>query len=139
MAIVSSILIGYLLKVHHLKPSQLYKANATNKAIRKLATKVNIEELFIVAKADFLGRTTPEAISGEYKAGNWLLEKARELHVETSPLENILQGRDLITLGMEPSPKFKEILDEVYELQLGDAFDSKEDAICYVKEKYLSK
>lgn len=123
---------------HHLKPSQLYKAGAKNKAIRKLATRVNIGELFIVAKADFLGRTTPEALSGDYKAGDWLLERARELNVETKPLENILQGRDLIALGMEPSPKFKEILDEVYELQLGDALLSKEDAIAYVKERYLS-
>lgn len=123
---------------HHLKPSQLYKAGAKNKAIRKLATRVNIEELFVVAKADFLGRTTAEALLGEYKAGEWLLEKARALNVETKPLENILQGRDLIAIGMEPSAKFKEILDEVYELQLGDELQTKEDAIRYVSNKYLS-
>jgi len=42
---------------HHLKPSQFYKGKSRDKAIRKLATKVNISQLIIVAKADFLGRS----------------------------------------------------------------------------------
>ncbi|MDM5271894.1 HD domain-containing protein [Sulfurovum sp. zt1-1] len=124
------------LVVHHLKPTQLYKANASNKAIRRLATRVNIEELVVIAKADFLGRTTTEAMSGEYKAGEWLLERARELKVECKPLDNLIKGRDLITLGLKPSPQFKEILDEVYELQLADQLTTKEQVMQYVYEKY---
>ncbi len=46
---------------HHLKPSQFYAGGAKASAIRRLATKVNIEALVLVAKADFLGRTTTEA------------------------------------------------------------------------------
>ena len=125
------------LVAHHLKPSQFYKANASNKAIRKLATKVKIEELVIVAKADFLGRTTEEALSGVYKAGEWLLEKARELKVECKPLDNLLKGRDLIALGLTPSAQFKVILDEVYELQLADKLKSKEEALAYVKDHLI--
>jgi tRNA nucleotidyltransferase (CCA-adding enzyme) len=125
------------LVAHHLKPSQLYRANAGNKAIRKLALMVNIEELVMVAKADFLGRTTPEALSGEYKAGEWLLERARELKVECKPMENLLQGRDLIALGLKPSAKFGEILDAVYELQLSDRVTTKDGAIAYVKARYI--
>ncbi|MFA5462356.1 MAG: HD domain-containing protein, partial [Sulfurimonas sp.] len=38
---------------YHLAPSQLYKQKAATKAIRRLSTKVNIEELVLLAKADF--------------------------------------------------------------------------------------
>jgi len=120
---------------HHLKPSQFYKNGAKNKAIRRLATKVNIEELVLVSKADFLGRTTEESLTGDYKAGEWLLEKAKGLKVQNKPLDNLLQGRDLIDLGLEPSPEFKMILDEVYELQMEGTLSSREEALDYVKKR----
>jgi len=122
---------------HHLKPSQFYAAGAKAAAIRRLATKVNLEALVMVAKADFLGRTTEEAKSGRYEAGEWLLERASELKVKKKPLENILQGRDLIGLGLTPSPEFKTILDAVYEAQLEGLLSNKEEALHYVKTKYI--
>ena len=123
---------------HHQKPSQFYKNGAKSKAVRRLATKVNIEELVIVAKADFLGRTSPEALQGDYKAGEWLLEKAKDLKVQNKPLDNLLQGRDLIALGLEPSPEFTTILDEMYELQMDGDICTKEEALEYVA-KYIKK
>ncbi len=123
---------------HHLKPSQFYAQGAKLAAVRRLATKVNIEELVTIAKADFLGRATKESLEGNYKAGEWLLEKAKDLKVQNKPLDNLLQGRDLIDLGLEPSPEFKMILDEVYELQMEGTVCSKEDALVYVK-KYITK
>ncbi len=121
---------------HHLKPSQFYAAKSGSKAIRKLATKVNIETLVVVAKADFLGRTTEEALTRDYKAGEWLLQKAAKLKVKSKPLERLLQGRDLIDLGFEPSPQFKVIIDEVYALQLEGSVSSKEEALAYIANKY---
>lgn len=121
---------------HHLKPSQFYRAKSKDKAIRKLATKVNIKELVLVAKADFLGRTTKEALIGEYKAGEWLLKKAATLKVKTKPLDYLVQGRDLIHVGLEPSPRFKEIIDEVYTLQIDGTLNSKEEALVYLEKKY---
>ena len=121
---------------HHLKPSQFYAANSGSKAIRKLATKVNIEELVCVAKADFLGRTTDEALSRNYKAGKWLLKKASELKVKTKPLDRLLQGRDLIDLGLVPSPEFKIILNEVYDLQLEGTLQTRDDVLEYIREMY---
>jgi len=122
---------------HHLKPSQFYAAKSKDKAIRKLATKVNIEELVIIAKADFLGRTTQESLRGNYEAGEWLLEKAKTLKVQNRPLDNLLQGRGLINLGLAPSPEFKMILDEVYDQQMEGDICTKEDALDYVKKKFL--
>jgi len=122
---------------HHLKPSQFYAGKAKASAIRRLATKVNIEELVLVARADFLGRTTKEAKLGVYEAGDWLLEKSKALAVSTKPLDCLLQGRDLITLGFEPSAKFKEMLDAVYTLQLEGTIATKDEAEVFIKNQYI--
>ena len=124
---------------YHLMPSQFYKNGAKSKAIRRLATKVNIEELVLVAKADFLGRSSEEALSGVYEAGEWLLEKAKGLKVQNKPLDNLLQGRDLIACGMKPSPEFKLILDEVYELQMEGDLSTKEDALAYIAKRIATE
>ncbi len=122
---------------HHLKPSQFYAQGAKSAAIRRLATRVNIEELVLVAKADFLGRTTPEAASGTYPAGAWLLSQAKALQVNTSPPPPLLRGRDLIGLGLSPSPRFREILDAVYEQQIEGKCQNQEEALAYVR-KYIA-
>jgi len=122
---------------YHLKPSQFYKQGAKASAIRRLATKVSIEELVLVAKADFLGRTTEEAGSGVYEAGEWLLEKAKKLKVAQKPLECLVQGRDLIALGLEPSPEFKTILEDIYEHQMEGKFKTREEALDYIRQKYI--
>ncbi len=114
---------------HHLKPSQFYSQKAKAGAIRRLASKVNIEELVRVSKADFLGRTTPEALRGEYKAGEWLMHEATRLQVSQTPLKPLVQGRDLIALGLKPSPRFKEILDKIYDAQIEGEIESKEGAM----------
>ena len=123
---------------YHLAPSQFYAGKSRDRAVRRLSTKVTISELVVVAKADFLGRTTPESLTGVYRAGEWLLEKAKNLKVQHKPLEPLLQGRDLIVLGLQPSAKFKEILSSVYSLQIDGKVESKEDALEYVKKQFMS-
>lgn len=118
---------------HHLKPSQFYRSKSKPKAIRKLSTKVSIEELIIVAKADFLGRNTQEAKTKKYLAGEWLLSEAKKLKVEKEAPEPLLMGRDLINLGLKPSKKFKKILEESYNLQLNGEIETKEEAIKLIK------
>ena len=122
---------------HHLKPSQFYAGGAKAPAIRRLATQVNIEALVRVARADFLGRTTEESLSGVYPAGKWLLEKSRALNVSNKPPKCLLRGRDLIALGMTPSPQFREILDAVYQEQIEGRIATAEEALAYVKKEYL--
>jgi tRNA nucleotidyltransferase (CCA-adding enzyme) len=124
--------------LHHMKPSQFYATGAKDSAIRKLATQVNIEELVLVAKADFLGRKTEEnALGGIYRAGEWLMERATMLQVEKSPLKPLLQGRDLIAMGLTPSPRFKEILERVYAAQLTGKIATKEAAELFVRRGNL--
>jgi len=117
------------LVAYHLSPSQLYHDKSSKAAVRRLSTKVNIADLIIVAKADFLGRTTTEAMAGDYPAGEWLLKMAESLDVVNSAPKMLLQGRDLIALGLKPSRRFKEILDKVYEMQLDGEVATLEEAV----------
>ena len=117
---------------YHLAPSGYFRNGAKASAIRRLSTKVNIEELVIVARADFLGRTTEASLSGNYEAGDWLLRKAKELNVYTKPPKALLQGRDLISLGYQPSKKFKDMLNSVYLNQIEGNISTKEEAIEHI-------
>lgn len=122
----------------HLKPKQLYEEKAEPGAICRLATQVNIETLSLLAKADFLGRTTEEALKGDFKAGEWLEKRAAELGVLTSPLKPLLRGRDLITAGYPQSKAFKTILEQAYEAQLDGCIKNREEAMQWLN-KILKK
>jgi tRNA nucleotidyltransferase (CCA-adding enzyme) len=107
----------------HLRPGEFYKNRDQlgDGAIRRLARKLELDLLARVARADSLSRNGPWlSLENWFKpdATDWFLEKARQLQVEEKPLPPILMGRHLIELGLKPSPKFREILDTIYELQL---------------------
>ncbi len=121
---------------HHLKPLQFYKQGAKAAAIRRLASRVNIEELIVLAKADFLGRTTTEALEGDFKAGAWLAEEADKLHVRNRPLEPLVLGRDLIRAGFVPSKQFSEMLTAVYEKQMDGEIGTKEEGLNWLLGNY---
>ena len=119
---------------YHLKPGEYYKAKSPvgDGAFRRLARKVEPDLLYRVAKADSLGRN-PDWLPKEKwfgsEAQEWFIEKVRELHIERKAPGPILMGRHLIELGLRPSPKFKKILDAVYEMQLDGKVSDLEEAI----------
>ena len=63
------------------------------------------------------------------EAQDWFIEKARELAVEEKAPKPILMGRHLIELGLKPSPKFGEITNAVYEMQLDGKISDLDEAI----------
>ncbi|MBY0540107.1 MAG: hypothetical protein K2P52_01665 [Campylobacterales bacterium] len=119
---------------NHLVPFQLYLAESSLKAIKRLSLKVNIEDLCLVCLADCLGRTIKDKEKCP-KATSWLLAKAKELDIHNEPIKPIIQGRDLIKLGFKPSNKFKEILEFAFDLQL-DFHLEKEIIIKKIIERY---
>ncbi|WP_122893486.1 CCA tRNA nucleotidyltransferase [Arcobacter peruensis] len=102
---------------NHLAPFQLYLADSSLKAVKRLSLKVNIEDLCLVCLADCLGRDIKDKEKCP-KATSWLLEQAKELNIEKSALKPLVLGRDLIALGMKPSKQFKEVLDFALDLQI---------------------
>ena len=126
---------------YHLKPGEFYKAEAKNPvgdgAFRRLARKVEPDLLYRVAKADSLGRN-PEWLPKEKwfdsAAQEWFIERVRSLQIEKKAPAPILMGRHLIELGMEPSPAFKKILDDIYEMQLDNKVTELEAAIAEARK-----
>ena len=120
---------------NHLAPFQLFKDSSSLKAVKRLSLKCNIEDLCLVCLADCKGRTIPNKEICD-KAVSWLLQKARELNISQDGLKSLIQGRDLILLGMNPGKEFKEILDFALDLQI-DENANKEEIIQRIKERYL--
>jgi tRNA nucleotidyltransferase (CCA-adding enzyme) len=121
---------------YHLKPGEFYKAESKNPvgdgAFRRLARKVEPDLLYRVAKADSLGRN-PDWLPPEKRFGSeaqeWFIERVHELQIEKKAPDPILMGRHLVEMGLQPSPKFKRILDAVYEMQLDGKITNLNEAI----------
>jgi len=120
---------------HHLAPFQLYLHHSSLKAVKRLATKVNIEELCLVCLADCKGRDIPDKDKCD-KAVEWLLRNAQELNVHNEKLQPLVLGRDLIQLGYTPNPMFKTILDYAYDLQIENENFDKEVILGCIKKEY---
>jgi tRNA nucleotidyltransferase (CCA-adding enzyme) len=117
---------------HHLKPGMFRKSPTpvSDGAFRRLAQKVDLELLAIVAKADCLGR------SGNFdcSAMDWFLERARELGVDHAPPDPIVKGRHLLAMGLSPGPHVGEVLRQIYERQLDGSVATLEDGLAAARE-----
>jgi tRNA nucleotidyltransferase (CCA-adding enzyme) len=93
--------------------------------VYKLAQKVDISSLIPFLKAveaDFLQKEILK------------LEKiSKKLGVYQKKLTPLVQGKDLIHLGLNPSQKFSFYLNEVYEAQMKEKFLNKEEALKWIK------
>ena len=119
---------------NHLIPFQLYLSHSSEKAVKRLSLKVNIEDLCLVCLADCLGRDIEDKCKC-YEAINWLNEKAKELEIHNEPIKQLVLGRDLIALGYKPSKEFKEILEFAFDLQIDENL-SKEEILNKITNKY---
>lgn len=120
----------------HLKPCQLYnmRESVSDSAIKRLANRANIEKLCLVAEADYLGRTTEDALTGLDPSSVWLLNKAKELAVSKAGPQSIIMGRNLLDLGIKAGPKMGKILHAAYEAQLDDLFTDLDGGIVWLKK-----
>jgi len=123
---------------YHLAPFQLYLQDSSLKAVKRLAIKVNIEELCIVCLADCKGRTIPDKDKCD-KAVQWLLDKAKEVNVHQEKMQALVLGRDLIKLGLKPGPKFTGILNWAYDLQIEHEDYSKEILLEMILKEFNTK
>jgi tRNA nucleotidyltransferase (CCA-adding enzyme) len=124
------------LVLYHLRPRQLYDAQASDAAIRKLARQVQrIDRLVRVARADHAGRP-PKPFDG-FPAGEWLLKRAKRLEVETQPPPPIVMGRHLLALGIKPGPDMGRVLDACYHAQLDGEFSTLDEGLAYVRTHLL--
>jgi len=108
------------------KCSKILEKKNDTYTLKKIATEVKFEELFIVM--DALG------LNAKY-----IKKEVKDLDIINKKIPNLLQGKDLILLGLKPSPLFSQVLDEVYEAQLHSKLKTKKEALNFVKSlNYLS-
>ena len=117
----------------HMRPFAMWRDKSSDGAIRRLAAKVvRIDRLLRVAAADDAGRPP---FPSEPEPLRWLAREAERLRVAASAPKPIVQGRDLIALGMKPSVEFGRILKAAYEAQLDGKFTDIKGGIDYVRKK----
>ncbi len=107
---------------HHLAPALFIKNGTTAKGYRRLARKLDAEQLSFgllerVARADHFGRTTAEASARVFPAGEAFLASTREILVEERAPRDAVMGRHLQARGMTPGPRFGVILERCREIQ----------------------
>lgn len=117
----------------HLRPGEFYnrREEISDAAFRRLAARCELDLLYRLSLADNMSRnvkTLPPENRFTPDAQEWFIRRVRELAVEHRPPAPVLMGRHLIELGLKPSPQFKKILDQVYELQLEGKISDLEEA-----------
>ena len=124
----------------HLRPSMLFndRKKVTPGAIRRLALRVSIPELLLVAEADHFGRTTEDALRREFPAKQWLLDQASKLDVRDEKPKPFLKGRHLLQLGMRPGPQMGKVLEEAFALQLDGAIVDLDGAKAWANQRLSS-
>lgn len=126
------------LVVCHMRPLELWKADAGDAAVRRLAKRVvRIDRLVRVDDADRRGR--PPQDPGDSPQGQWLLERAAALSLKDAAPKPILLGRHLIALGMQPGPGFRELLDAGFEAQMDGAFADASGAVAWASERVAAR
>ena len=103
-----------------------------NPLLYKLASKVNIEELLLLNKTDYLIKNS----TNSYKLFDIIKEKAENLNILNKKAPPFLQGKDILKYGITPSREYSNILNRAYEAQMNEEFNSYKDAIIWL-EKYL--
>ena len=122
---------------HHLKPFQFVRDGAKNGAYGRLALKVDVAMLAKLAEADALGRTTRASLKGVCKVCDDFKRRIETLELHSGAPKPLVTGKDLIAAGLQPSPRFKAILRQLYALQVEGKFEEKETAIAYLKKELL--
>lgn len=124
------------LVLHHGTPRKLFKTLSPASAVLKLSTETVISDLILVAQADFFGRSFVSEIPESFEAGEWLKNQAEKLGVLDSPPAPLVQGKDLIAMGFEPSKAFTTILTAVYNAQLDTFVTTREEALRWIQNEF---
>jgi len=115
-----------LIKTHH-RASELWqnRSSVTKKAFNRLAADVHgeIELAVLLDAADRAGRDE-KPVDRLDEEGLWLLNKFKEMNVSKETIQPLIQGRDLIKMGIKPGPPMGKILKTLYQLQLDNEFET---------------
>jgi poly(A) polymerase len=101
--------------------------------LKKFLSRATIQDELELHRADCL------ASHGDISNYDFVLDKFRDFKAEEIMPVPLIGGKELIALGFKPGPIFGQILSDVYDMQLEDKLENKEQAIIYVKEKWSNE
>ncbi|MDR2754789.1 MAG: HD domain-containing protein [Planctomycetaceae bacterium] len=106
-------------------------------SVRRLANRLeptNIRMWSALCRADSLGCGAGQS---RHRIETWE-EVAEKLEIRDKKPIPILQGRDLLSLGVPPGPKMGKLLHEAYEHQLDGFFCNHDEALNWIKKRLQS-
>jgi len=111
-----------VLVAHHLAPAQFVSQGAGPSAYRRLARKlaaggVTVVALERLARADQLGRSTPQVRVDRFEAGETFLEAAKAADVREGVRPDVVSASQLIARGVDPGPLLGRLLARCREMQ----------------------
>lgn len=113
------------------KIEEIHKNENKEYQLYMLACNANISELLLFAKAIYFSKHKNQK---NYIAAQEIEKLALQLQILTKKMDPLLQGRDLIKLGLTPSIEFSEYLQDAYEAQMKGVFKSRTEALQWLKE-----
>lgn len=128
--IVQQVLV---LTQHHMEPRRYFRRQANDSEFRKLSYRVGrLDLLALIGYCDCDGR-----VSNNDEIRDWMLNRIQSLGIEKAPPKALIQGRDLLPLGLSPNKDFSKILMKIYQAQLDGEFSTHEEGVEYVR-RYIS-
>ncbi|MEN9558778.1 MAG: Multifunctional protein [Candidatus Parcubacteria bacterium] len=134
----------------HLKPGMLFRAlqegkmtseqytNAVRKLLRRIHP-VSWRVLVTSAEADFRGRTLPESSDPVYAAGDLFIQTLKSANLEHGLPRPLLQGRDLLEIGIPPGPEMGRVIRLIEEARDKGEVKTKKEAEKYVRNLLYHK
>lgn len=119
---------------HYKDIHNIYTYKKDDSQLYRLATKVNIEELLLLSRAEYF---VDADNSTKYDEGDLVKKRAIKLGILNKKLPPLLQGRDLLKCGLSPSKEFSIILANAYEAQMDGVFSSYDEALVWLKNNII--
>lgn len=129
----------------HLKPSILYAelrkgvltepayANAIRRVLRRIAP-LHWKPFIIACEADWRGRSIPDREREPYAAGLSFVQAIEKYNLAHEAITPLIQGRDLLDLGLAAGPLHGEIIRTIEEMRDTGTIRTKEEALLEVKK-----
>ncbi len=130
----------------HMKPAlyaRAYEAGEMNdasyvNAVRRLLKRIHPTSwrvLIAAAEADSRGRAIPGADTEPYAAGERFARAVRTNRLDEAPAKPLIQGRDLLALGLKSGPGLGEIIRRVEDARDRGEVKTRDEALEWLKGK----